>query len=312
MGQAYEHELVVPAGATGRLDAWLSSQLSDQSRARLQGLIKEGAVTVDGAPTKASHAVAAGQRVHVRVAAPVEVTLEPEPIPFGILFEDADIVVVDKPPGLVVHPAAGHAHGTLVNGLLHHCTDLAGIGGELRPGIVHRLDRDTSGVMVVAKHEHSMRKLVNQFKQRDVHKEYMAIVRGIPIPGSGTIETLIGRSERDRKRMSTEVRNGKPAVTHYQLVEVAGGHSLVAVHIETGRTHQIRVHMSHIGHPVLGDAVYGRRNTGDRIPACIQRQMLHARYLTLVHPRTGEEMTFEAPLPVDMVAALEALRKGAV
>lgn len=312
MSDAERTELTVPADVGGRFDAWLTTALPEMSRARVQALIKDGSVLVNGKPVKGSARLVAGQQVVVAVEAPVAVAaLVAEPIAFGILFEDEDIIVVDKPAGLVVHPALGHPSGTLVNGLLHHCTDLAGIGGELRPGIVHRLDRDTSGVMVVAKHERSMRKLMNQFKERHVRKEYVALVRGIPVPGTGKVETQIGRSQRDRKQMCTEPRHGKLAVTHYTLTEVVGGHSVVAVRIETGRTHQIRVHMAHIGHPVLGDAVYGRRNTGAGLPACIQRQMLHARRLTLLHPRSGETMCFEAPLHTDMCEALTVLRGDA-
>jgi 23S rRNA pseudouridine1911/1915/1917 synthase len=247
--------------------------------------------------------------VGVDIPPPVTPELLPEAIPLDILHEDADIIVVNKPAGLVVHPAAGHASGTLVNALLAHCPDLTGIGGEKRPGIVHRLDRDTTGVMVAAKNEVALRALVNQFRHRQVTKEYLALVWGHLAPPSGRAETLIGRSSRDRKKMSATPSSGRPAVTVYRTLEVFAGTSLLSVAIETGRTHQIRVHMAYLGHPVVGDAPYGRQRR-DVLPVPVPaRQMLHAFRLGLKHPRTGKDLTFEAPMPEDMRLLLETLRK---
>jgi 23S rRNA pseudouridine1911/1915/1917 synthase len=209
----------------------------------------------------------------------------------------------------VVHPAAGHAAGTLVNALLYHCRDLAGIGGELRPGIVHRLDRDTSGALVVAKNESALRDLVRQFKARQVRKEYLALVWGQPRPAAGRVETLIGRSPRDRKKMSAQPKSGRPAVTLYETLENLGPAALLRVRIETGRTHQIRVHLAHLGHPVVGDREYGHKRPAP-LPAPVPRQMLHAERLSCVHPRTGGLLVFSAPVPPDMQTLLAALRRA--
>ena len=215
------------------------------------------------------------------------------------------MIVINKPAGLVVHPAVGNETGTLVNALLHHCTDLTGIGGELRPGIVHRLDKDTSGVMVVAKNEKAMNELTRQFKERETAKEYLAIVWGVPYGKRGTIETTIGRNPLHRKKMAVNVRNGREAVSHFEVLEPLGEAALVQVKIETGRTHQIRVHMAHIKNPIIGDTVYGRARASS-IKA--GRQMLHAAKLSLNHPISGKRMTFEAPLPEDMETLLAQLR----
>jgi 23S rRNA pseudouridine1911/1915/1917 synthase len=230
-----------------------------------------------------------------------------EDIPLEILYEDGDLVVVNKPAGLVVHPAVGNWTGTLVNALLYHCKDLAGVGGELRPGIVHRLDKDTSGVMVVAKNDAAVQALVNQFKAGSVEKEYAAIVRGVPRPARCRIETLIGRSRHDRKKMSAQPPRGRNAVTTYDLVEAFGDVAAhVALRIETGRTHQIRVHMAHLGYPVLGDSIYGRNKPlGDL--GTPERQLLHARKLTIQHPGSNETLVFEAPLPEDMTQWIKQL-----
>ncbi len=302
--------LLVPPEARGqRLDAWLACQRPDLSRARIQDLIRGGHVTVGGRAVKASLRVAPGTIVVIEVPPPVDTALRAESIPLNVLYEDDDLLALDKPAGLVVHPAAGHDSGTLVNALLAHCGDLPGINGEKRPGIVHRLDRDTSGVMVVAKTETAMRGLVEAFKHRAVRKEYAAIVWGVPKPAGGRIETLIGRSTHDRKKMSATPASGRPAVTLYETIEAMETASLVRVRIETGRTHQIRVHMAWIGHPVVGDMQYGRQRR-DGLPVPLPaRQMLHAERLALTHPRTGALVTFTAPLPDDMRALLDALRK---
>lgn len=301
--------LVVPPESAGmRLDIWLETQLDDLSRARIQALIRSGHITLtDARPAKPHQKVRPGMCIAVAPPPPVPVDLIPEAIPLDILFEDADIIVINKSAGLVVHPAAGHATGTLVHALLFHCQDLAGIGGELRPGIVHRLDRDTTGVMVVAKHQQSMAALVEQFKAGTVRKEYLALVHGQPRPASGTIESLIGRSRHDRKKMSATPTHGRHAVTHYRIAESLGPHTLLRLRIETGRTHQIRVHLAHIGHPVVGDPTYGKR----RATPGANRQMLHAAELALTHPRTNRPKVFQAPLPPDMANLLNSLRAAA-
>jgi 23S rRNA pseudouridine1911/1915/1917 synthase len=247
--------------------------------------------------------------LQIDVPAPEPVELAPEDIPLDILYEDADIIVVNKPPGLVVHPAAGNPSGTLVNALLHHCKDFAGIGGELRPGIVHRLDKNTSGVLIAAKNEAAMNGLIEQFKERKVQKEYVALVWGHPEPPTGTIETLVGRSVHNRKKMSAHPATGRKAITHYKVEERFRDASLVRVRIETGRTHQIRVHMSHLGHPIVGDRQYGRARQ-NQLPAPASRQMLHAERLEFTHPGTGEEMELVAAMPCDMGRLLAELRKA--
>lgn len=291
-----------------RLDAWLARCLPDLSRARIQALIAQGCVTIKARPVKPSLKVTLGLTAFVEIPPPAPADPIPEAIPLKILFEDADIVVIDKAPGLVVHPAAGHASGTLVNALLHHCPDLQGIGGELRPGIAHRLDRDTSGLLVAAKNDAALAGLQAQFKAHAVMKTYLALVAGHPVPEEGTVETLIGRNPHDRKKMAVLKTGGRAAVTHYETVRRYGKKlcALLRVTIETGRTHQIRVHLSHLGHPVIGDAVYFR-GPAIRIPVQAQRQLLHAAELTFTHPRTGEKKAFSSPIPADMQAVLDAL-----
>ena len=299
-----------------RLDVWLDGRLPDLSRSRIQALIKAGNITVDGNKTTPHRKVHTGMQVEVNIPPPADTALTPEPIPLDILHEDDDIIVINKPAGLVVHPAAGHASGTLVNALLHHCPDIEGIGGEKRPGIVHRLDKDTSGVMITARNDAAMAGITAQFRGNTVHKEYLAVVRGVPDPSSDTIRTLIGRSKHDRKRMSARPPSGREAVTHYETLENFADSALLKVTIETGRTHQIRVHMTHIGHPVLGDKQYeGKKGSGFRAqgsgiekPLRIPRQMLHAHLLALNHPTTEEPMEFSAPLPPDMQTVLNTLR----
>jgi 23S rRNA pseudouridine1911/1915/1917 synthase len=248
---------------------------------------------------------------------PEPVALVPQNIPLNVLFEDADIIVINKPPDLVVHPAAGHATGTLVNALLHHCGDLAGIGGELRPGIVHRLDKDTSGALVVAKTERALRGLVQQFKEGLVQKEYLALVWGCVEPRTGHIETLIGRSAHNRKKMSAQPETGRRALTDYEVLEQFTTAAVLRVRIHTGRTHQIRVHLAHLGHAVIGDVVYGRARR-DALPAPAPdaasgpalRQMLHAHQLAFAHPRTGLPLAFTAPVPEDFRTLWRAFRES--
>ena len=288
-----------------RLDAWLAAEQPEHSRARWQSLIQEGNVTVNGESVKRNHKLHADDRVAWVIPEPVSTEVLPEDIPLDILFEDAHIIVINKPAGLVVHPAAGNESGTLVNALLHHCSDLAGIGGEIRPGIVHRLDKDTSGAIIVAKTEAALNELARQFKARETEKEYVTIVRGIPTPKRGRIETTIGRHPIHRKKMAAEVRNGRHAVSNYEVIEAFDRAALLRVQIETGRTHQIRVHMAHIKHPVVGDKLYGRAHANG---ITADRQMLHAAKLSIVHPDTHERMLFSAPLPDDMETLIATLR----
>ncbi len=292
-----------------RVDVWLGRAVPELSRSRLQALIRDGLVLVDGVPCQPSRRVSPGAVAEITVPETAPSDVLPEAIPLDVLYEDGDIIVVNKQPGLVVHPAVGHAGGTLVNALLYHCSDLRGVGGELRPGIVHRLDRDTSGAIVAAKHDEALASLMAQFKERTVRKEYLALVRGVPRQASGCVDDPIGRSTHDRKRMSTTTRHGREAVTHYQVEEVFVGVTLLRLRIETGRTHQIRVHLAHIGYPVLGDTQYGRGSAGLTLPCPVDRQMLHAERLTLRQPSTGRKLTFVAPPAPDMQRLLDGLRQ---
>jgi len=295
-----------------RLDQWLALRIPEWSRTRIQELIREGCVMADGRRDwRPRDRVIAGAEYCVLLPAATPVDVLAEDIPLEVLHEDSDLIVINKPAGLVVHPAPGHADGTLVNALLFLCRDLQGVGGERRPGIVHRLDRDTSGVMVVAKNQQAMDSLAAQFQDRRVHKAYVAVVVGIPSPAAGRIETLVGRSRADRKKMSAAPSAGKPAITNYRLVEVLNGFSWVHLQIETGRTHQIRVQMAHIGCPVAGDSVYGgnRRRLWQAVGGC-ERQMLHAGTLSFIHPSSGERVEYTAPLPPDMRAFIARLREA--
>ncbi len=295
------------ADAGRRLDQFLTAHLPDFSRARVQRLIDDGHVRLGRGKVRSGLAVTPGLVVDVTVPPPAPATPEPEDLPIAILYDDADLVVVNKPAGLVVHPAAGHARGTLVNALLHHVGGLSGIGGEARPGIVHRLDRGTSGVMVVAKHDRAHRELARQFHDREVDKEYVALVWGTVTPGL-TLDAAIGRDPKHRHRMSTRARRAKPAASYLESVEALRAVSLVRVRIGTGRTHQIRVHLGAAGHPIVGDAIYGGVRKGLPAARTLTRPFLHAARLSFTHPRTGQRMTFEAPLPEDLTAVLAALR----
>jgi 23S rRNA pseudouridine1911/1915/1917 synthase len=294
---------VVPEGeAAQRLDQFLRRELPEHSRAFLQKLIAQGDVRVNGHATKASYKVRAGDDVSVTVPPPRPLKAQPEDILLDVLFEDDDLIVVNKPAGLVVHPAAGNQEHTLVNALLHHCQGkLAGIGGVERPGIVHRLDKGTSGCIVVAKTEFAHQALVAQFKSRGVKKIYRAICWGKFDRPSGRIETVIGRSDRDRKKMSARVARGRNAVTDYRVLKQLADFALVELHIYTGRTHQIRVHMAHIGHPIVGDTTYGR----SRSTISVARPLLHAYKLGFTHPRSQQFMEFTAPVPEEMVRLCE-------
>ncbi len=295
-----------------RLDAWLAQLEPAISRVRWQELIKDGVVQVNGKSVKPNQKLITGAVITYEIPEEEEI-LEPEPenIPLDVLYEDDEILVINKQAGLVVHPAPGNESGTLVNALLYHCGDeLERFGDEQRPGIVHRLDKDTSGTMVIAKTEEAYLDLVDQFKERDTHKEYIGIVWGTPRPRNGTVETNIARSDKDRKKMAVyelDGEHGKYAITHYRVEEQFTDCALMRFHIETGRTHQIRVHSAHIKHPIVGDSVYARPRT-TKLPAPFPRQMLHAQYLVINHPETGEELTFEAPIPDDFQTLLDALR----
>ena len=295
-----------------RLDTWLVAQLEGFSRSRVQGLIKSGFVTVDGNPVlEPKFAVTArslaGQIVTVSIPPPVPAVPEPEAIPLDVIFEDDDIVVINKPAGLVVHPAPGHFTGTLVNALLAHCPNLSGIGGVARPGIVHRLDQDTSGLIVVAKTQVAMDSLVKAFAAHDrIEKTYLAVCHGRPRLDAGRIENQIGRHPVDRKRMAVVTRGGKTAITNWRVLSVAGAMSLVECRIETGRTHQIRVHMASMGCPVIGDATYGKHALDRQLDPVPARQMLHAWRLRLWHPVKNVQMEFVAPVPDDLGSYLKS------
>ncbi|MFC4995198.1 RluA family pseudouridine synthase [Rubritalea tangerina] len=281
-----------------RIDAYLSSQLPELSRARIQALLKSGDILVNGSKTKPKNPVQAGDTITVNIPEAVSEEAIAEPIDIEVLYEDDDIIVVNKESGLVVHPAAGNQSGTLVNALLHHCHGkLAAEGGEGRPGIVHRLDKDTSGCIVVAKTDEAHRHLVAQFKARETKKQYIAVVQGSPIKHQDTIFTQIGRHPVNRLKMAVvNPGSGKPAITDYQWLghDSTSDSSLIFCDIHTGRTHQIRVHMLHIGCPIIGDPIYAKPN---RQKAQTGRLMLHARRLTISHPRTHERLTFRAPIP---------------
>jgi 23S rRNA pseudouridine1911/1915/1917 synthase len=301
-----------------RLDAYLSSVEPELSRSRIKALIESGEARLDGQSTKPSKLLKGGEVVSIDIEPPRPVDLVAEGIPLRIIYEDAALVVVDKPAGMAVHPGAGNLSGTLVNALLAHCTDLGGIGGELRPGIVHRLDKETSGCLVVAKTEPVLAALQAQFKQRSVQKTYLALVHGQPAD-RGRFETLHGRHPTDRRRFTGRLAEGRRAVTEWEVVERFEGASLVRVALLTGRTHQIRMHFSEAGHPLLGDELYGgvrrekRMAPGDpvrRAAVAIGRQALHAARLVIAHPVSGETLELEAPLPQDFESALALLRES--
>jgi 23S rRNA pseudouridine1911/1915/1917 synthase len=307
---------VEPEHDGSRLDTFLTALLPGFSRSQVQRLIKEGRVRpcpegaqqgtrVEGRPSTAVHA---GQAYTVDIPKPSPAEPLPEALPLRIVYEDPDIVVLDKPPGMVVHPGAGHSSGTLVNALLHHVKDLSGIGGELRPGIVHRLDRGTSGVMVVAKHDRAHQELSRQFKDREVEKEYVALVWGV-VQAGRRIDAPIGRDPEQRQKMSTRARRARSAVTRVTFARHFSGVTLVKVAIATGRTHQIRVHLSAIGHPIVGDAVYGgvHRRVAPNLKAVqrLDRPFLHAAHLTFTHPADGRRVDFDSPLTPDLQGVLD-------
>lgn len=291
-----------------RIDVALTTRGVVYSRSLARKLIDTEHVKVNSKPVKASYKLVPGDRVEVAIPDPVPLQLEPQEMPVPVLFEDQHIIVLNKPPGLPVHPGAGHPKGTLVNALLAHCTDLSGIGGSLRPGIVHRLDKNTTGVMVAAKNDTAHLELARQLKERSMRRTYRAIVQGVPRTDRGIIEAPIGRHPVDRKKMAV-LQSGRQAKTRFLVLERFGGHAYVEVCLDTGRTHQIRVHMAYIGHPVLADPEYG---PGQHLTSAfgMERQALHALKINLIHPFTGEPLEFEAPLPSDMERALALLRSG--
>ena len=280
-----------------RLDAYISKEIEDLSRSMIQKLLEEDKINVNGKIEKPSYKVQEGDIIEVTIEEPKEVKIEAQDIPLDIIYEDNDILVVNKQKGLVVHPANGNPDGTLVNAIMAHCKDsLSGIGGELRPGIVHRLDKDTSGLLIIAKNDKAHIQVSEQIKNREVKKTYIALVRGTIAEDEATINMPIGRSTKDRKKMAV-TKNGKDAVTHFRVLNRyttnKGSYTLLEIKIDTGRTHQIRVHMAEIGHPVIGDSMYsnGKNEFG------VEGQCLHAKRLEFVHPITGKEMKLEAPLP---------------
>ena len=301
--------------AGARLDVWLAGRLPELSRARVQALMAEGAVRVGGRAARPSIRLRGGEEVTVFLPDPVAASVAAEDLPLAIVYQDAWLVVVDKPAGMTVHPGAGRPAGTLVNALLHHVRDLSGVGGVLRPGIVHRLDRGTSGLMVVAKDDETHRALAAQFASRTVEKEYLAVVHGVPRAKQGVVEAAIGRDPVHRMKMSIRAPRGRAARSAYTVEEALDGAALLRVRIHTGRTHQIRVHLASLGHPVAGDATYGgTRSPGSRRPesraalAALARPALHAARLVFDHPASGERLRFEAPLPADLTALLSVLR----
>jgi 23S rRNA pseudouridine1911/1915/1917 synthase len=300
---------VGPEAAGSRLDLFLASRLKKISRSRIQGLINSGRVRVEGEAVKPGRRMSAGERVAVDLPEPGEARPLPEPIALELLYCDDSIAAVNKPPGLLVHPLRPGQGGTLVNALLHHLGSLPDTGSPLRPGIVHRLDRDTSGVMVAARTVAAWRELGRQFRNRTVEKEYLALVRSRPPQAEGECLLPIGRSPKRRTTMSVRYAGGRPARTIYRLEESFAGSSLLRLVIKTGRTHQIRVHLARMGCPVLGDPVYGGKRGGGYPP--VPRQMLHARRLKIIHPVSGEPLEWTAPLPADMEAVLALLRAGA-
>ena len=288
-----------------RIDRFLGSRLEQVSRSYLQKLVKDGAVLVNGKPVKSSYKVENGDRIRLEIPDAIEPEIEAEPMALDILYEDSDIILINKPKGMVVHPAAGHYSGTLVNGLMAHCkNELSGINGVMRPGIVHRIDMDTTGVLIVCKNDKAHNAIAEQLKVHSITRKYYAIVHGVLKADTGTVNAPIGRHPVDRKKMSINEKNGKEAVTHYRVLQRFRWFTFVECQLETGRTHQIRVHMASIGHPLLGDQVYGPA----KVPfSGLQGQTLHAGVLGIIHPSTGEYMEFTAPLPAYFEAILKKL-----
>ncbi|PEH04218.1 RluA family pseudouridine synthase [Lactobacillus sp. UMNPBX5] len=297
-----ELKLTIDSAMTGRIDKELAHHLTDISRSQLQKWIEDGNVTVNGEKVKPKYKLVVGDRVVVQPEKPQKIDLEPENIPLDIVYEDDDVIVINKPQGMVVHPAPGHPNHTLVNALLYH-SPLSTINGEFRPGIVHRIDKDTSGLLMIAKNDLAHRSLAAQLKAKTNEREYVALVHGVIKEERGTIDAPLGRSKKDRKKQAV-VEDGRHAVTHFKVLERFQHYTLVSCRLETGRTHQIRVHMKYIGHPLAGDPLYGPRKT---LPG--NGQYLHARLLGFKHPRTGKQMTFTSPLPEYFQKMIDHLEK---
>lgn len=292
-----------------RLDKWISNALPDLSRSYIQRCIKENAVLVNDKPQKAGYRLRVDDEIVFRIPDAVEPAIEAENIPLDILYEDEDVIVVNKPKGMVVHPAPGHYSGTLVNAVMYHCKNqLSGINGVLRPGIVHRIDRDTTGSLIICKNDQAHNAIALQLKEHSITRKYRAIVHGVIEQDSGTICAAIGRNPRDRKKMAVNELNGKPAVTHYTVLDRFAEYTYIECQLETGRTHQIRVHMASIGHPVLGDEIYGRRKPAYQT----EGQTLHAMVIGFMHPTTGEYIEVTAPLPEYFEQLLHKLLKNIV
>jgi 23S rRNA pseudouridine1911/1915/1917 synthase len=309
-GMNEEQGFVVDGSLSGtRLDVFLAEQVRDMSRSKAKRLIEGGFVTVDDASSKAHHILRKGETVKVRIPSDEAPNIEPEDIPLDVIHEDKDLLVVNKPPGMVVHPAAGNFSHTLVNALMGRYKRLSQGTHPLRPGIVHRLDKETSGCLVVAKNDVTHNKLMKLFADRNVTKEYRAIVAGVMRDDKGTIETLIDRSRRDRKRMAATADKGRDAVTHYRVIERFASATHVSAFPKTGRTHQIRVHFAHIGHPLLGDKTYGRGRKERKQLFRVPRHMLHSFRLGFNHPTSGEHTVFEAPLPEDFLETIRDMGK---
>ncbi|AZP92795.1 MULTISPECIES: RluA family pseudouridine synthase [Enterococcus] len=287
----------------GRIDKVLTALFADHSRSQVQQWLKDGAVSVNGEPVKANYKVKSADAIIVEVPEPEELEIVAEDLPIEIVYEDDDVAVVNKPQGMVVHPSAGHAQGTLVNALMYHMKNLSSINGVIRPGIVHRIDKDTSGLLMIAKNDQAHEALAQQLKDKTSLRKYIALVHGVIPHEKGTINAPIGRSKVDRKMQAIR-EDGKPAVTHFTVLERFENFTLVELQLETGRTHQIRVHMKYIGYPLAGDPVYGPKKTLKG-----NGQFLHAKLLGFTHPQTNERMTFEAPLPEVFEKTLEKLRK---
>lgn len=287
-----------------RIDRYLTEALPEQSRSFFQKLIRDGFVMVNHVIVKVNYRLKSGDTIEIDIPDAVPTEIEPENIPLDILYEDDDLLIVNKPKGMVVHPAVGHSTGTLVNAIMYHCKgNLSGINGEIRPGIVHRIDKDTTGSLIICKNDEAHRNIAEQIKEHSVTRRYVGVVAGTFSEESGTVEGAIGRHPNDRKRMTINEKNGKPAVTHYRVLQTLKGASFMEFELETGRTHQIRVHMASISHPLLGDTVYGNAKN----PYKLQGQALHARTIGFIHPTTGEYLEVSAPIPEYMTELVRKL-----
>lgn len=299
------YDWVIEPGEEGeRIDKFLAEARADWTRSQIQKWIKEGLVDVNGETAKGNYRLSIDDEVAVKVPPPVALNIEAEPMELNIVYEDSDVVVIDKPRGMVVHPAAGHYSGTVVNGLLYHCHDLSGINGVMRPGIVHRIDKDTSGLLMVAKNDKAHLSLASQLKEHTVNRKYIAIVHGVIPHEKGTIDAPIGRDPKNRQQMAVVMNTGKEAITHFVVLERFSQHTLVELKLETGRTHQIRVHMKYIGYPLVGDPKYGPKSNIE-----MDGQALHAAILGFEHPSTQKYLEFSSPIPEDMLRVIQQFRQ---